>query len=197
MSSTMKDAPKKAPKFEDKPWSEEKPDRDKKEDPDKPEQKENEREHEKEPGKQKDQPPDSKEVAVPLSIAAPVTKSQSGPGTHLSGNIFSGQGVVPLQRRVDFDYTQAPIDWEILFPVGSIVTQVISATNPAFNGTTPQAKVGTASGGAQVATLDLTLAFAKANPAAQVPASGKLYLGVTLTGTTAGKGTVLINYSRP
>jgi hypothetical protein len=148
------------------------------------------------------------EAAAPPTVGeqsvAYVTSATSGvKGSHTHGPLCSGVpgkvqvGEALLLRR----FTLGPADvtgFAVSFPPGAIVLQVIVQTSVAFNGTTPLIKLGTTSGGAELASI--TPPAAGATLATAITASPvmttdtNLYL--TMTGaSTLGAAHLMITYA--
>jgi hypothetical protein len=141
-------------------------------------------------------------VVEQFSIAG-ITAPAGIRGSHTYGPLCAGSpgknqvGETLLLRR----FTLGPADitgFAVSFAPGAIVLQVIVQTATAFNGTTPLIKLGTTSGGAELASI--TPPAAGATLATAVTASPvmttdtNLYLSMT-GASTLGAGHLMIMYA--
>jgi hypothetical protein len=137
---------------------------------------------------------------APMSFTPPVTPNAIR-ATHFYGPVCSGNiglvqvGEAPLLRRFDFGAPDVT-GFQVTFPPGSVLYNVITQVNTLFNGTTPALHVGTTAAGAELASVTLGAAGTVSTTpvAVALPANGIVYLS-TAGASTAGQGHVMLVYA--
>ena len=135
--------------------------------------------------------------------ALPTVANNGAKGTHFAGPVCSRQpvpglpplsGETPLLLRYFLDNTDV-VNFPIQFPLGSVLWRVILVVGTAYNGTTPKLAVGSTLGGTDILNATIPApGVLDQLVAANLPASGKVYVNVT-GASTAGAMQVMFMYA--